>query len=75
MCNVASPRVTLAVHSPAASVDEAEEFPLTSAQQETLEERWRAFVDDPDEGEPWEDVRKSLFDSTSPISAPDDHHE
>jgi hypothetical protein len=67
--------VTLTVPSPAASVDEAEEFPLTPAQQETLEERWRGFVDDPDEGEPWEDVRKSLFDSTSSIGAPDDHYE
>lgn len=35
---------------------------ITTAQKEELERRWVAFQDDPDEGEPWEDVRESLLD-------------
>jgi putative addiction module component (TIGR02574 family) len=34
---------------------------LTSAQKEELERRWRAFEQNPDEGEPWEDVKRSLL--------------
>ena len=34
---------------------------LTDAQKEELERRWHAFQQDPDEGEPWEDVKRSLF--------------
>ena len=34
---------------------------LTSAQKEELERRWRAFEENPDEGEPWEDVKQSLL--------------
>ena len=33
----------------------------TSAQKEELERRWRAFEENPDEGEPWEDVKQSLL--------------
>ena len=34
---------------------------LTNAQKEELERRWRAFEQNPDEGEPWEDVKRSLL--------------
>ena len=34
---------------------------LTKAQIEELERRWRAFEQNPDEGEPWEDVKRSLL--------------
>ena len=36
--------------------------PVTKAQKDELERRWRAFQSDPDAGEPWEDVKKSLLD-------------
>lgn len=35
---------------------------LTDAQREELERRWVAFERNPDEGEPWEDVMRSLLD-------------
>lgn len=38
------------------------DVPLTPAQRDELERRWLAFEQNPDEGEPWEDVKKSLFD-------------
>jgi putative addiction module component (TIGR02574 family) len=38
-------------------------LPLTKAQKEELERRWHAFERNPDEGEPWEDVKKSLLRS------------
>jgi putative addiction module component (TIGR02574 family) len=34
---------------------------LTKVQREELERRWRAFEQNPDEGEPWEDVKRSLL--------------
>lgn len=34
---------------------------LTRAQKEELERRWRDFEQNPDEGEPWEDVQQSLL--------------
>lgn len=34
---------------------------LTEAQRVELERRWRAFEQNPDEGEPWEDVKRSLL--------------
>jgi putative addiction module component (TIGR02574 family) len=34
---------------------------LTNAQKEELERRWQAFEQNPDEGEPWEDVKRSLL--------------
>lgn len=36
-------------------------LPLTDAQKEELERRWRAFEQHPEEGEPWQDVKKSLL--------------
>jgi putative addiction module component (TIGR02574 family) len=32
------------------------------AQRDELERRWRAFEQHPDEGEPWEDVKRALLD-------------
>jgi len=37
-------------------------IPLTSDQRGELERRWLAFQRSPDEGEPWEDVMRSLLD-------------
>lgn len=34
---------------------------LTEAQKEELERRWKDFEQNPDEGEPWEDVKQSLL--------------
>jgi len=34
---------------------------LTHAQKDELERRWRAFEQNPDEGEPWDDVKRSLL--------------
>ena len=34
---------------------------LSNAQKEELERRWRAFEQNSDEGEPWEDVKRSLL--------------
>ena len=42
--------------------DHPQAIPLTNAQKEELERRWQAFERNPDEGEPWEDVKKSLLD-------------
>ena len=39
-----------------------ESVPLTRAQKDELERRWRAFQQNPDEGEPWDDVKRSLLD-------------
>ena len=41
--------------------DHPEGVILTSAQKEELERRWRAFELHPNEGEPWEDVKRSLL--------------
>ena len=39
---------------------------LTTAQKEELERRWLAFERNPDEGEPWEDVKRSLLTTGPP---------
>jgi putative addiction module component (TIGR02574 family) len=38
-----------------------EAVPLTKAQRDELERRWHEFEQNPDEGEPWEDVKRSLL--------------
>ena len=38
----------------------AERVELAASQREELERRWKAFEQRPDEGEPWEDVKRSL---------------
>jgi putative addiction module component (TIGR02574 family) len=35
---------------------------LTRSQKDELERRWRAFEQNPDEGESWDDVKRSLLD-------------
>ena len=44
----------------------AAEYPyptqLSAAHREELDRRWEDFKKDPDEGEPWEDVEKSLLE-------------
>ena len=34
---------------------------LTKTQKEELERRWQAFEQNPDAGEPWDEVKKSLL--------------
>ena len=43
-------------------VDHPESLPITAAQRDELERRWQAFQENPDEGEPWEDVKRALLD-------------
>jgi putative addiction module component (TIGR02574 family) len=38
-----------------------ESVPVTAAQREELERRWKDLQDNPDDGEPWDDVKKSLL--------------
>jgi putative addiction module component (TIGR02574 family) len=42
-------------------VDHPEGVLLSDAQKAELERRWRAFEQNPDEGEPWETVKQSLL--------------
>jgi putative addiction module component (TIGR02574 family) len=35
--------------------------PLTKGQRDELERRWLDYQANPDEGEPWEDVKKALL--------------
>jgi putative addiction module component (TIGR02574 family) len=35
--------------------------PLTPAHKDELERRWRAFEQNPDEGDSWDDVKRSLL--------------
>lgn len=58
----AADRVEIAQQIWESVVDHPEALPLTSAQRNELERRWRAFEQNPDEGEPWEDVKRSLLD-------------
>lgn len=56
-----SERVELAQQIWESVFDHPEELPLTNAQRDELESRWIAFQQNPNEGEPWADVRKSLL--------------
>ncbi|HEX6100884.1 MAG TPA: addiction module protein [Thermoanaerobaculia bacterium] len=58
----AEERVELAQEIWESVVEHPEALPITRAQREELERRWRAFEQRPDEGEPWEDVQRSLLD-------------
>ena len=55
-------RVELAQQIWESVVENPEALPITPAQCDELERRWRAFEQNPDEGEPWEDVKRSLLD-------------
>jgi putative addiction module component (TIGR02574 family) len=54
-------RVELAQQIWESVVDQPEGLALTPAQRDELERRWQAFQKDPDEGEPWEDVKAALL--------------
>jgi len=54
-------RVELAQQIWESVFEHPEGVPLTTAQKEELERRWAAFQESPDEGEPWEDVKRSLL--------------
>jgi putative addiction module component (TIGR02574 family) len=57
----AADRVEIAQQIWESVVDHPEALPLTNAQRDELERRWRAFEQHPDEGEPWEDVKQALL--------------
>jgi putative addiction module component (TIGR02574 family) len=58
----ASERVEIAQEIWQSVFDHPETLPLTEGQREELERRWRAFEQNPQEGEPWEDVKRLLLD-------------
>ncbi|HYI08617.1 MAG TPA: addiction module protein [Thermoanaerobaculia bacterium] len=39
---------------------------ISAAQCRELDRRWEKFKEDPDQGEPWEDVEKSLLSEPGP---------
>jgi len=41
-------------------VEDARAVPLTAAQRNELEKRWLEFQQDPEQGESWDEVLKSL---------------
>jgi putative addiction module component (TIGR02574 family) len=55
-------RVELAQQIWESVVEHPETLAITPAQRDELERRWRAFEQNPDEGEPWEDVKRALLD-------------
>jgi len=58
----AAERVELAQQIWESVFDHPEGVLLTTPQREELERRWIAFEQSPDQGEPWEDVKRSLLD-------------
>jgi len=42
-------------------LEHPEDLPLTESQRAELDRRWRAFETNPDEGESWEALKKSLL--------------
>ena len=58
----AAERVELAQQIWESVSEHPDDLSLTPAQRDELERRWIAFQERPDEGEPWEDVKKSLLD-------------
>jgi len=42
-------------------LENPEALPLTDAHRDEIERRWRAFDANPDEGESWEALKKSLL--------------
>jgi putative addiction module component (TIGR02574 family) len=43
-------------------LEHPEQVEITAAQREELEQRWLDLQQNPDDGEPWDDVKKSLRD-------------
>lgn len=58
----AEERIELAQQLWDSVIEHPEALPLTDAQREELDRRWHAFQANPDEGEPWEALKKSLLD-------------
>jgi putative addiction module component (TIGR02574 family) len=58
----AAERVELAQQIWESVFDHPEGVLLTTPQREELERRWITFEQNPDEGEPWEDVKRALLD-------------
>ena len=57
----ATERVEIAQRIWESVLEHPEAVLLTHGQKDELERRWRAFEQNPDEGEPWEDVKRSLL--------------
>ncbi|HEX7152969.1 MAG TPA: addiction module protein [Thermoanaerobaculia bacterium] len=57
----AAERVEIAQQIWESVFDHPEAVPLTAAQKAELERRWRAFEQNPEEGESWDEVKKSLL--------------
>jgi len=57
----AAERVEVAQEIWESVLEHPESVHLTKAQIDELERRWRSFEQNPDEGEPWEDVKRSLL--------------
>jgi putative addiction module component (TIGR02574 family) len=57
----ASERVEIAQRIWEIVLDHPDAVLLTQTQRDELERRWRAFEQNPDDGEPWEDVKRSLL--------------
>ncbi len=57
----ADERVAIAQEIWESVFEQPERVLLTDGQREELERRWQAFAENPDEGEPWEDVKRSLL--------------
>lgn len=53
-------RIELAQRIWESVVEHPESVTLTAAQREELERRWSAFERNPDEGEDWAEVKKTL---------------
>ena len=57
----AAERVEIAQRIWESVIEHPEAVQLSTAQREELERRWLTFEQTPDEGEPWEDVERSLL--------------
>jgi putative addiction module component (TIGR02574 family) len=57
----ATERVEIAQRIWESVLDHPDAVLLTQTQRDELERRWRAFERNPDEGESWEDVERSLL--------------
>lgn len=57
----ATDRVEIAQQIWESVVDHPEAIPLTQAQKDELDRRWRAFEQNPNEGESWDEVKQSLL--------------
>jgi putative addiction module component (TIGR02574 family) len=57
----AAERVEIAQRIWESVIEHPEDILLTESQRDELERRWRAFEQNPDEGEAWEDVKRSLL--------------